>query len=548
MGSERTQDPGSYFEQLTQRVSRRFIIVLGGAVACLIPIFLFVVSNVPAAAGSGVALVVAIASLLLVLKGQTQLGNAIFFATLLLIVYAVGYASLQTPQEYPAVLISVVGLLFVVITPSGILVAAWYPVVATLVSAAVISALAVTSGIESLSGRVPLFAVVFLFHGSVAYVISIITRRLVASAAAENMASRESARNLHSLVQRMSELQDPLERGRREIRAQLKGIAEIVRNYADTTGSVYEGAGRIAGQLESSETTLGEVSGAVDEVRARLVTQGELIAQTRSSQKELQASLRSGAETVSETRAIADRLESAANQGAEDVSALLASISELEQRQESLLEANTVIGKIAAQTNLLSMNAAIEAAHAGAAGQGFAVVADEVRSLAVDANARSKEISALVKEMNASIRAGAGRAENTRGSLNGILENAGHIRSAMQDTGARMDEFLDFGSRLDTDMAGLEETTRHITAHSDAEARVFGEYEESFRMLRSLIEGISAEIQELNRHNETAAGILSKLDELRETTAETDGHVSTLIEESLAIGDGSGGANALAAG
>jgi len=75
-------------------------------------------------------------------------------------------------------------------------------------------------------------------------------------------------------------------------------------------------------------------------------------------------------------------------------------------------------------------------------------------------------------------------------------------------------------------------------------ARMFAEYEESFRILRSLIEGISAEIQKLNRHHETAAEILSKLDELRETTAETDSHVSSLIDASLGGGGSSRSASA----
>jgi hemerythrin-like metal-binding protein len=235
----------------------------------------------------------------------------------------------------------------------------------------------------------------------------------------------------------------------------------------------------------------------IGRLNTQVEAQAESVSQSSLAIEEMIASIRNVTSTLIKNAENVERLSSAADVGRTSLENVSRDIDGIAKESEDILEINKVMQTIASQTNLLSMNAAIEAAHAGEAGKGFAVVADEIRKLAESSSQQSKTISTVLKKIKESIdgiiKSTAVVLEKFKDidtEVRTVTEQETNIRSAMEKQNVGSKQILDA-------IGTLQNITRQVK-------------EGSMKML----EGSHEVITESHNLNEAARKIIDGVNEI----------------------------------
>jgi methyl-accepting chemotaxis protein len=301
-------------------------------------------------------------------------------------------------------------------------------------------------------------SVVFVFAAVLAFQVRRIADKSLQDAIEKMKESNLQSKHLAELAEEAREKLALAQSMEEEATESAASAVEINQNIAEMT----KGIGSLQEKYDQTMDSLTTIKETMENLNVVANDQSANITETGSALEQMVASIKSVA-TITEQRGESVRqLQRSASAGEDTISETTNSFNEVLQNLSSVTEMISLIKSIASQTNLLAMNAAIEAAHAGELGKGFAVVADEVRKLAETSSKSASDVDTTLKELIKSIEQTGQRMDQTGKSFNTIGQE-------VQEVGKAIDEITNTVKELSI---GSDEILQATSSMTDLTAKV----------------------------------------------------------------------------
>lgn len=521
-----------YFDLRRKRVSLIFLMIIGVTVLVFIPISFLLIHNIAAGIGSVLIAITILVGIMFVLNGKDRLGSAILLSFIAVIFVGILIQpALVKADNYIVVLTSVIGLALIIMMPAGIIVSAPFVTGLGLFFAITFNVCTTISGDPLALSRRAIVAVVFLAASFVLLYLTKLQNNLLALSVGEWEKSANALDSVSKIMVRIGELKQEADSSNGAITASFDAIGEILAAFVLKNEDLYRASGSLGEASESAQGNLANLLASVDSVRDSAVRQKSLVDTQSASQDRMVKAVESIRSDIGRADESTQKLNGLAESGRGILGKTIASIKGLGEYQAKTLEIVGTLAKISNQTNLLAMNAAIEAAHAGDAGSGFAVVAESVRDLADSSGVRTKEIAGIVRTMNGEIEGSAEGIQAVAASLYQMMEETRHAYDLISNIARTMDDFVGENRELAQGVRSISDLAGSIKESAERQRGISDSFAATFRTLKTTVGMLSGAIAELKSFDEQSATIIGKASSAKDESSAVNQAINQLLQE-----------------
>ena len=313
-----------------------------------------------------------------------------------------------------------------------------------------------------------------------------------------------------------------------ELASNMNETASAVNEISANIDGVKQQAMTQAASVTETAATIEEIVRTIKQLNNSIETQAASVAQSSSSVEQMVANIASMGQTLGKTDDVIKTLTTATGDGKATLVTSNTVTQKIAEESGSLMEASSVIQHIASQTNLLAMNAAIEAAHAGEAGKGFAVVADEIRKLAEDSATQGKTITATLKTLSGEIETLSASSKTVEEKFNAIFTLAEQVKEMSARLTEAMREQENGSKEVLTAIKNINMVTTEVQAGSEEMLKGGEGVAQEMRKLDDLTRIIT---ESMNEMASGAVQINNAVQEVNEITQKNKRSIESLAAE-----------------